>query len=595
VREFVRGLALILRTSWGASPGRMTIAFGLMLLNYVSWPLAPLVLKHVTDAVVARDARSAAIAAAFLPLLAMLAQVGGHLAHVVWVEICDTNLIRVSGELGRLSQGARGLEHHERADFADRIELLRNGGNPLYMAPRTAMTSLAIVIQLAITVVMLALLQPLLLLLLVFAIPPLVGARLAWRRFEFVIWGDAENSRRATHLLELAVRADAAKEIRVFGLEDELRQRLRGSREQLRTRRFRAEFEGVALMSAGQLVFALGYVFGLLLVVRAAIRGEHTPGDVVLAVSLAAQTSELVYEVVGTTQFLQRGAQTWARLAWLRALVARLYPPERETVPVPEAVRDGIRFENVSFTYPSTHAEVLERVDLHIPAASTFAVVGENGAGKTTLVKLLCRFYDPTDGRITVDGVDIARFPYEEWRARIAAGFQDFVRFELIARESVGVGDLPAIDDAAAVGAAVERAAAADVVERLPDGIETQLGRTHADGAELSVGQWQKVALARAMMRERPLLLILDEPTSALDAHAEHELFERYAASARQVARATGGIAIFVSHRFSTVRMADWIVVVDEGRVVEQGTHAELVARGGIYAELFDLQASAYG
>jgi ATP-binding cassette subfamily B protein len=193
-----------------------------------------------------------------------------------------------------------------------------------------------------------------------------------------------------------------------------------------------------------------------------------------------------------------------------------------------------------------------------------------------------------------VDGVDLARIPPERWRAQIAAGFQDFVRLEVVARESVGVGDLAAIEDRHAVDAAVGRAAAGDVIERLPDGLDALLGVSHGDGVELSAGQWQKIALARAMMRERPLLLILDEPTSALDAHAEHELFERYAASARAVASATGAIAVFVSHRFSTVRMADLIVVVDDGRVAEQGTHDELVARGGIYADLFALQAAAY-
>jgi len=168
------------------------------------------------------------------------------------------------------------------------------------------------------------------------------------------------------------------------------------------------------------------------------------------------------------------------------------------------------------------------------------------------------------------------------------------VRLEVVARESVGVGDLAAIEDRRAVAAAVGRAAAGDVIETLPDGLDALLGVSHGDGVELSGGQWQKIALARAMMRGRPLLLILDEPTSALDAHAEHELFERYAESARAVATATGAVAVFVSHRFSTVRMADLIVVVDDGRVAEQGTHDELVARGGIYADLFALQAAAY-
>ena len=594
MREFAAGFAEILRSGWRASPRRLLLLAGLNLLEYVSWPLAPLALKYVTDAVVEGDVRTATIAASFLPVLALLNQVAGHAAHVLWVEVSDLNVARVNSDLGALSQESRGLEHHERPDFADRIELLRTAGNPLYMSVRTAVEGMARLLQLAITIVMLALLQPALLLLLVFAIAPLATSRWAFKRFQGAVWGDLERSRRATHVLDLAIRADAAKEIRVFGLEDELRRRLRETREDLRQRRFRAEKTGVAIMSAGQLVFALGYVFGLLFVVRGAIEGRHTAGDVVLAFTLSAQTSSLVYEIVGTTMFLQRGAEVMRRLTWLRRLVARLYPAAAATAPLPDRIDEGVRFERVSFRYPGTEADVLTDVDLDVAAGSTIAFVGENGAGKSTLVKLLCRFYDPTSGRILVDGQDLAEMPVEGWRERIAAGFQDFVRFELVAQESIGVGDLPLAGDAEAVTAAVERAAADDVVARLPDGLETQLGKSYTDGAELSGGQWQKLALARAMMRERPLLLILDEPTSSLDAHAEHELFDRYAESAQAVARATGGIAVFVSHRFSTVRMADRIVVVEGGRIVEQGSHTELVALGGVYAELFALQASAY-
>jgi len=247
----------------------------------------------------------------------------------------------------------------------------------------------------------------------------------------------------------------------------------------------------------------------------------------------------------------------------------------------------------MAFRYPGSHADVLADVDLDLRAGSTVAFVGENGAGKSTLVKLLARFYDPSAGRIAVDGVDLASIDPKRWRERLAVGFQDFVRFELIARESVGVGDLPRVDERAAVERAVDRGAARDVVEELEQGLDTPLGQTQS-GTDLSGGQWQKLALARAMMRERPLLLVLDEPTSALDASAEHELFERYAESARAVAAATGGIAIFVSHRFSTVRMADRIIVVAGGRVAEQGTHQELIAHRGMYAELYGLQAAAY-
>jgi ATP-binding cassette, subfamily B, bacterial len=280
----------------------------------------------------------------------------------------------------------------------------------------------------------------------------------------------------------------------------------------------------------------------------------------------------------------------------MRKLLEELYPARAQSVqPAPERIERGVRVEGMTFRYPGTETNVLEDIDLELPAGSTIAFVGENGAGKSTLVKLLCRFYEPTGGRIAVDGVDLASIDAHAWRDRIAAGFQDFAKFELLASESVGIGDLPRVSDRAAIEQAVDRGAARDVVEDMPEGLETPIGTSHPEGgAELSGGQWQKLALARAMMRERPLLLVLDEPTSALDASAEHELFERYAVSARAVARATGGIAVFVSHRFSTVRMADLIVVVEDGRIAEQGTHAELVALSGLYAELFDLQAAAY-
>jgi ATP-binding cassette subfamily B protein len=217
------------------------------------------------------------------------------------------------------------------------------------------------------------------------------------------------------------------------------------------------------------------------------------------------------------------------------------------------------------------------------------ALVGENGAGKTTLVKLLCRLYRPTRGRILVDGADLARMPADGWRARLAGAFQDFFRFELKARHSVGVGDVPHLDDVPVVEAAVERAGAGDVAGQLPAGLETQLGPTWPAGVELSFGQWQKLALARGFMRERPLVLVLDEPTAALDAETEHALFERYAEAARD-----DQITLLVSHRFSTVRMADLIVVLDGSRVVESGTHDELMSRGGQYAELYGIQAAAY-
>jgi ATP-binding cassette subfamily B protein len=283
----------------------------------------------------------------------------------------------------------------------------------------------------------------------------------------------------------------------------------------------------------------------------------------------------------------------FTEIRWIRGIIAAQQggAPDR---PVPSTLTDGITLHDVTFTYPGTEDPVLEHVDLHIPAGATVAIVGENGAGKSTLIKLLCRFYDPDSGSIEVDGTDLSRMPVDEWRERISAGFQDFAKLEFSAQQTVGVGDLPRIDDAEAVSGALGRARAEDVMRRLTDGLGTVLGKSNVGGTDLSGGQWQKLALGRAMMREAPLLLLLDEPTSALDAQAEHNLFEQYALGARRVAQVTGAITVLVSHRFSTVRMADTILVVGDGRIVEAGSHEQLMANGGVYAELYSLQAKQY-
>ncbi len=284
------------------------------------------------------------------------------------------------------------------------------------------------------------------------------------------------------------------------------------------------------------------------------------------------------------------------RLAWLEDYAASLVADA--DLSVPARLREGIRLDHVSFAYPGTSRLVLENVSLELPAGAVVAIVGENGAGKTTLVKLLAKLYEPTSGAIRVDGQPLARMRADAWRERLAGAFQDFFRFELPARQSIGVGDVPRLDEEPAVVRAVERAGADDVVARWPAGLDTQLGPTWPGGVDVSFGQWQKLALARSFMRDHPLLLVLDEPTAALDAETEHALFERYAAAARgdvaETTAADGRITILVSHRFSTVRMADLIVVLDGARLVEAGTHEDLMARGGPYAELYGIQAAAY-
>jgi ATP-binding cassette subfamily B protein len=253
--------------------------------------------------------------------------------------------------------------------------------------------------------------------------------------------------------------------------------------------------------------------------------------------------------------------------------------------PLPQ---DGVRFEDVSFSYPGAEEAALEHITLHLTPGTSLALVGENGSGKTTLIKLLTRLYAPTAGRILLDGQDLALWQETALRERIGVIFQDFARYQMLVGENVGAGDEHFFEDEERWRAAADKGRASEFIATLPSGYHTQLGKWFRDGRELSGGQWQKIALSRAFMRTRADILVLDEPTAAMDAQAEAEVFEHF----RQLARER--ITILISHRFSTVRMADQIVVLNRGRIVERGTHAELMQLNGRYAQLFSLQARGY-
>jgi ATP-binding cassette subfamily B protein len=262
--------------------------------------------------------------------------------------------------------------------------------------------------------------------------------------------------------------------------------------------------------------------------------------------------------------------------------------PQPELAALPSGQEEGVRFDDVGFRYPGAEGWALRHVSLYIPRGQSLALVGQNGAGKTTFIKLLTRLYEPTEGRILLDGRDLRTWDEETLRRRIGVIFQDFNQYQFRFRENVGFGSVEHAEDLERLERAVGRGGADEVLRTLPAGLETPLGRWFKEGTELSGGQWQKVALARAFMREEADILVLDEPTAALDAEAEHAIFERF----RQLAR--GRTTLLISHRFSTVRRADRIVVIEQGQIVEQGTHEELMALGGRYAHLFTLQAKGY-
>jgi ATP-binding cassette subfamily B protein len=310
-------------------------------------------------------------------------------------------------------------------------------------------------------------------------------------------------------------------------------------------------------------------------------------------VYICRQVAEMVVWPIFSVARLGTILRAAGRLLWLRDYSDSVTGQRASDSTPPERLTDGITFENVSFTYPGTDRPVLQDISLTIPAGAVIALVGENGAGKTTLVKLLTRMYEPTEGRILIDGVDLADIDAEKWRQRSSAAFQDFAKPELVAQHTVGIGDLIQLDDETAAIGGLDRAGAGDVVDALPSGLSTQLGASWTDGVDLSTGQWQKLALGRALMRDDPLVVFFDEPTASLDAPTEHALFQRYAEAARSGSQA-GSITVLVSHRFSTICSADLILVLDNGQAAELGSHEELMEHRGVYAELYTLQAKSY-
>jgi ATP-binding cassette subfamily B protein len=357
---------------------------------------------------------------------------------------------------------------------------------------------------------------------------------------------------------------------------------------------YQLNVRGELIGLAARLAFLVGYFGAIVFVIQRAVAGQASVGDTVLTAVLAGQVLGLITTSTNLVQFAWRGLAAAQRYLYLADLASQAQQQVDPTAIIPDKLVDGIRLHQVAYRYPLGQTDVLQAINLHLPAGATMAIVGDNGAGKTTLVKLLAGLYQPTAGQLTLDGIDLATLDPDQWRQRVSAGFQDHARFEFIVRETVGIGDLSALEDEVKVSEALARAGAADLVESLPQGLATQLGANWPDGIDLSGGQWQKLAIGRAMMRPTPLLLLLDEPTAALDAETEHRLFQRWTTTARHLRQSTGAVTVLVSHRFSTVQMADLIVVLNGGQVVEVGSHQELLALGGLYAELFALQAQSY-
>jgi ATP-binding cassette subfamily B protein len=501
----------------------------------------------------------------------------------------DRVTIALESHVAELQASVATIAHQERPEYLDRLSMLRNQVFVLDHMYMSLFSTLGWILRLGVTMALLASIHLALMLLAVFAIPTVLTS--TWRPAveRSAQERGAQSSRLARHLFTLATTAPPGKEVRVTGIGERLVTDRREAWEHWYGPVASSRWGSAMWHSIAWAIFGFAYV-GAVVFVSSSLRAPAS--QVLLVLAAGARLSAYIGATVGEIGFLRGFWMDGSRrLAWLEDYAASVAASGDQSVPT--ALRRGIRFEHVSFTYPGTSRVVLDDVSVTLPAGAVVAIVGENGAGKTTLVKLLAKMYEPSSGSILLDDTPLARVPAGEWRERLAGAFQDFFRFEFRAKHSVGLGDVPRMDEEPAVVAAVERAGAGDVVARLTLGLDTQLGPTWPSGVELSFGQWQKLALARGFMRDQPLLLVLDEPTAALDAETEHALFEHYAAAARGTGD-SGRITILVSHRFSTVRMADLIVVLDGSRLVEVGTHEELMAKRGQYSELYSIQAAAY-
>jgi ATP-binding cassette, subfamily B, bacterial len=572
-----------------SEPRLLAVSFSLAMLAALPDALLALWMKLLADGVL-RHNRNLAIGAAI--------GLGASAAATWFLKVVSDRMQRrfrdrvavaLESHVANLQASVATIAHHERREYLDRLAMLRDQVFVLDHMYMSLFSTCGWVLRLGVTIVLLAGIHPALAFLAVFALPTVLTS--TWRPGveRSAEERSASANRLARHLFVTATTAPPGKEVRVTRIGERLVRDRREAWERWYRPVSAARWGSAGWYTLAWAIFGAAYVGAVVFV---ATRPGATAGQVLLVLAAGARLSAYIGATVGEIGFL-RGF--WLdgsrRMAWLEDYAASL--TEHADLPAPQRLEEGIRFEHVSFMYPGTEKRVLEDVNLDLKPGSVVAVVGENGAGKSTLVKLLCRMYSPDDGRILIDGRDLARIPTDEWRRKLAGAFQDFFRFEFRARHTVGVGDIPRLDDEPAVAAAVRRGGADDVVERLAAGLETQLGPTWPAGVDVSFGQWQKLALARGFMRDHPLLLVLDEPTAALDAETEHALFERYAQAAKDAAP-DGRITILVSHRFSTVRMADLIVVLDGARVVEVGSHEALIAKGGQYAELYAIQAAAY-
>ena len=479
------------------------------------------------------------------------------------------------------------LDQFEDSTFYDKLERARQQTTGRTVLLSQVMGQVQDLVSMGFLAVGLMAFNPwLILLLLVAVVPAFLGESYFNDRTYAMTRAQTEERRELDYLRYLGASDDTAKEVKLFGLADFLVGRFR----RLADKFYR---DGRALMirrSAWGTLFALlgsvGYYSAYAVIIFRAVSGVLSIGDLTFLAGSFRQLRSLLEGILGRFTSVSQGAiylQDLFEFFEIKPRIVTVAQPRR----FPRPIREGFRFENVGFRYQHSERWANRHLNFTLRAGERLALVGENGAGKTTLIKLITRLYDPTEGRILLDGVDLREYDPAELRRQVGVIFQDYLRYQMTMAQNIAVGNIDRQGDRELIEAAARQSLAHALAERLPAQYDQELGRRFRSGVELSGGEWQKVALARAYMRDAQLL-ILDEPTAALDARAEYEVFQRFADLTK------GRTAVLISHRFSTVRMADRILVLEKGEMLEIGSHEELLERGGKYAELFELQASGY-
>jgi ATP-binding cassette subfamily B protein len=598
--ELSRLAVLTIGLAWRAGPGLTLGVLALVVLQAVLAPLQLLLIKGVIDRTVLDLGVRTHAPEAFvlrLPLAGWIVAAALVIAAARFVQPLASTLQEMAGDrLGgyleeqiiQATNRWRGLARFEDPRFADDLELVRShaGDYSLQALLYGARAAISLATSIG-AMLVLARLNPLVPMLLLLANVPQMGQEWLYRhRTGSHLYVQTPQARRLRYSREAMLAPEPAKDVRLYALGgcflDLYRRvfmRTMNDLDRLR-KRMAVRVSATSALAAA----AAGAVY--LYVVHSVAGGELSIGDLALyggAVSMLASNLQMLGFDLGFLP-MAFGLYTPA-LARVLEAPPDLQVPERP-IPAPAPIREGIVFDHVWFAYPGQRHPVLKDLSFNLRPGECLALVGRNGAGKTTLVKLLLRLYDPTQGRILVDGVDLRELDLEDLRSRVGAIFQDFVRYELTAGENIALGRVEAMEDRARMAAAAERAGALGLVEELPDGPDTQLGREFG-GRELSGGEWQKLALARALFRDAELL-VLDEPTASLDVETEYAIYTRFRLLTRDK------MTLLVSHRFSTVRMADRILYLEDGRVREEGSHADLMSLNGEYARLYRLQAAQY-